>query len=795
MASLPPPFEKLTSSAKELFPIDQNYVFLAGAGISMEPPTNMPSAIQMVQELFSLVLPDEEISKFQKLKTMRFELAVELFQKVIDIDLNFLDYMEEVKIPNLIHNFLSRFILKGNVVITTNFDYLLEYSMKKLIPETKHGKIHVMITKQDFSEATARPETLQHFYNLIKIHGSKHNIITSENTQDSLVATVSTLGRDRDEGKIFAIEPYKKEILYSLLKNHTLVVMGYSGNDDFDISPVLKEIPYISRLIWIEHTDTEEVEYYRILKNEKSPQEIRKFHQFLFELRNSQNFDIILIKSNTKFFIQNNLWSIFHPEILPKSDDNSAPHESQDFKDFISSIYTSIPTPQKYLFATELYYKIGDFDSAERCAKRGLVTASKSNALAAKSTFFNYLGLINQIEGSYQKALDYYSRALQIDEQLRNAASEASLLNNIGGLCLILSNYDEALKNYELSLRISDELGNKQGKISSLNNIGNLYENMTQLKKALNYYNLALEISEEIGDLERRAVLYNNIGRILSTSDTNAALLHYKKALKLTELLGDLQGQNVLHNNIGRILAEKGDLETAISMFKKSIVIAEKLGDNSKKAGALSNLGSMALAKKDTDQALHYFKQASELENEYGNAHLAGIYYNNIAMIYQQTGKLEKAIEIYKIALQKFESISATSHIALLLSKLGDCYFLRKRYSESLNYYLKSRKLYSSPVLNELKNLAAVTSSLGRNYEVLGNLEESLRSYEDALEIDEELGDIANIAVDYFNIGKLQQTQDHLPVAIDNLRKALDLFTQLGMAEQVESIKQLLNTL
>ncbi len=76
-----------------------------------------------------------------------------------------------------------------------------------------------------------------------------------------------------------------------------------------------------------------------------------------------------------------------------------------------------------------------------------------------------------------------------------------------------------------------------------------------------------------------------------------------------------------------------------------------------------------------------------------------------------------------------------------------------------------------------------------------GKHEEALQCYEEALEIDENLGDPASLAIDYFNIGKIQQTQNHLPIAVENLRKSLDLFTQLGMTEQVKSIKQLLNTL
>ncbi len=790
------PVKKLNVPISELFPIDENYTFLAGAGISIDSPTNMPSAIQMVNDLLTLVSPEEELSSILNLKTLRFELAVEIIQNVVDMDLQFFDYMEHVKSPNLIHHFLSRKIVKGSNVITTNFDYSIEYALKELISEDKQNKIRILITKEDFLEASQKPEILDHTYNLVKIHGSKRNIITQENTQESLVATIGALGRDREEGKTFAIEPYKKDVLYSLLKDTTLVILGYSGNDDFDITPLLSEVPFISRLIWIDHTQQNMLECLRITGNSS---EIGKDEdsiiQFLAKLGDNQEFERILIRGNTKGLIKDYLWSIFHTDTPLGIELKEKEYPKLGFNQYIFSLYGNLTNLQKYHFASELYYKLKLIPSAIRCATRGLVTANSINAMTAKSTFFNYLGLTHQIQGDYEKSLNFYSRALIIDEELGNFYSQASLLNNIGSIYSILGEYDKAVARYELSLRISDELGNMHGKITSLNNIGNIYENQTQYKKALNYYSTALEICEQIGDLERKAVLHNNIGKILNSEDPNTAILHYKNALKITKLLGDLQGQNIIINNIGRILAENGDLKTAISMFKTSIEIAERLGDNSKKAGALSNLGSMALANNDTDQALHYFEEASKLEEKQGNPHLVGIYHNNIGMIYQKTNQIHKAIEAYKVALQKFESIDAKSNIALVLSKIGDCYMAHKRFSESLKYYLAAKNIYTSPDIGELENLAAITSNLGKSYEMLGNHEEALRCYEEALEIDEKLEHPINRALDYFNIGRMQKTQNHLPIALDNLRKSLDLFTQLGMKEQVESIKRLLNTL
>ena len=786
-------YERLEVPLNTLFPINQKYAFLVGAGISMAPPSNMPSAIQMVKLLLSFLVPEEEIKNILKMDTLRFELIVELIQNVIDLDLKFLDYLDSVKIPNLLHYFLSRLILKGNSVITTNFDYLLEYALKEIVPSNKHDKLQVIITKRDFIHASSNPESLQHSYNFVKIHGSKRNIFTNTITQDSVVATLSALGRDRTGEEVFAIEPYKKGVIYTLLKDHTLIVCGYSGNDDFDISPVLYELPFLSRIIWIEHTNGGELEIFRFLENSSEEENIKSHVvQFLSKLKNKHGYETILIRTNTQSLIRDHLWSIFHSEVSPESIITQSVIQTPLFSEFISTLYGSVSKLQKYHFATELYFKLKDIPSTIRCAGRGLLNANSVKATGAKSTFYNFLGLTHQIQGEYVKSLDFYSRSLMIDQKSGNITSQSSLLNNIGTIYAHLGNYEKSILNYELALRICEEIGDIRGKVTCLNNLGQIYENRNLNQKAKEYYISALELSEE---LDQKAMLHNNIGKILVSEDSNNAILHYKKALKIAELLGDLQGENILYNNIGRVLNEKGDFDSALTMFKKSITVAEKIGDISKKAGALSNVGSVYLAQKKWEQALVYFQEALHLEEKMGNPHLTGIYYNNAGMIYQQTGQIDKAIEMYKSSLQKFESIGAMSDVALILSKLADCYLIRKRYNESIEFFLHARKIYKTPELQDQKNLASVSSNLGRIYEILGNHEEALRYYEEAMKIDEFLGDQRNLAVDFFNIGKLQKTQEHLPIAIETLQKALDLFGQLGMQEQVNSIKQLLNTL
>ena len=260
--SIASPEEKL----KEIIPTNQKLTFLVGAGISMDKPSLIPSALGFVDTLIRLGAPDEEVDNILSLEGLRYELIVELIQQNFDPDLKMMDYIDLFTEPNMIHYFMANSIKNGSCVITTNFDYLIEYALIKIVEEKT--QIVPIITKEDFLKYRNPLDLIKAGkFPLLKIHGSNKNIITCTETKATLITTLSSLGREREEGETFAIESYKKSALFNCMKNSTLIIMGYSGSDDFDIGPTLKQLHGVSKIIWLNHTWSEELE---ILKFEDS---------------------------------------------------------------------------------------------------------------------------------------------------------------------------------------------------------------------------------------------------------------------------------------------------------------------------------------------------------------------------------------------------------------------------------------------------------------------------------------------------------------------------------------------
>ena len=791
-------FKEYEENIEALFPPKSRYTFLVGAGISMDPPTNMPSARQIVRNLLELCAPPEEVENLLSLDMLRFELVVEKIQDIFDEDLKFLDYLEYVTEPNIIHLFLSNAITRGNYVVTTNFDYLIEQALMRVLGANWHQDIIPVISKEDFI-FYQDPKNLINSskYPLYKIHGSKYDIITGKDTRESLITTMSALGKDREGGETFAIEPYKKPAVFNLMNERTLVVMGYSGSDDFDIGPALREMPFLNRLIWIDHSQKDQIEIIKMKKKEKLIFSENQSHleQLLEEISFSGDFEVILIKTNTSKFIHTNLWKIFLP-YLPVNEINLRESEKKipKFSEWVKSLYEDVPSIEKYKFACQLFYYLKELKATKRCSEKGILLAEETNDITSKSYFLNFLGMINQITGNYERALKNYENAFQIDESLKDIAGKATDLNNIGSIFLTLGKYDEALENYYQALEIVDGLGDLSRKAACKNNIGRLHEIRNELDLALNNYLEAVKITEEVGDLSRKTALLNNIGMIYKNRDEyNTSLEYYNEALRISDLLGDLYGKVILLNNIGRVYDEYKNYGKALEKYNEAVQIAEQLGDLSEKAGSLNNIGSVYLAQGSSDMALEKYREALHIEERLGDPLMQVIYLNNMGTIHNNRAEYDLALEKYSKALSIVGNIGDLSKKALFLTKIASIKMIREEYWAALEKYENAILIFEE--LGELSNKAASLSNIGKIYEKFGSHNKAIEAYEESFQIDERIGDSMGKASDLYNLGRLHELHGEYRRALQNFEESSKIFTQLAQKQYVNVIKQKISTL
>jgi tetratricopeptide (TPR) repeat protein len=682
MDTFPSNFIPVTEPFEKLFDKNEKYTFLAGAGISIDPPSNIPSARTMVKQLLNIFAVPEDVDELLKIDLLRYEMIVEQIQNFFDKDLKFLDYFELVKYPNIIHYFLASMIRLGQYVVTTNFDYMIEraFLLSVLQENSKDNilkriqesnQLLAIITKKDFITYSNLENILKEKkHSIVKIHGSKKNIITQADTKESLVTTISALGKEREEGKTFAIEQYKKPLMTQIMDGRILVVIGYSGSDDFDISPLLKEFKNLKILIWVEHSTQPNIQTitYRIQPQQNIELELKNLtgsKKLLTELRNTVSYPIFFIHGNTADLISTSLIQIFSMQIeREKIISQAQVEEILSFEAWIHSIYKSVSEIEKYKMTAEIFRLISHPEQQLKTSKKGLEISKDSHDKKAISYFLNNIGLVYSSRGEYENALKNYTEAIKIDEELGDLYQKTIKINNIGVVYRAIGDYKTALIKFAEAMKIDEKLGNFSGMATYLTNIGGIYRTQGDYANAMKFYTEAVRIEEKLGDLNGKASILNNIGDIYSKQGDYAnALMKYTETLKIVEQLGDLEGKTIALNNIGLVYHEKRDSVNSIKYYFEALKIAIQLGNISVKAIILNNLGGLCDIVGDYKNSLIFYTEAVKVNEQLGDQSGKATLLNNLGAVFEKQKDFDSALKNYNESLKIFEKLGENTNV------------------------------------------------------------------------------------------------------------------------------------
>src|SRR5262249_14728882 len=119
------------------------------------------------------------------------------------------------------------------------------------------------------------------------------------------------------------------------------------------------------------------------------------------------------------------------------------------------------------------------------------------------------VGLIYSVLGQNKKALDYYERALAVTDE-SDPAGLATLLGNLGGLSLRLGQADAAIRYFTRSQEIEGTRGDRKGYSMALDGLAQAYSYIRQFDRALQYQLKALAVMEPTGNLREIARILNN---------------------------------------------------------------------------------------------------------------------------------------------------------------------------------------------------------------------------------------------------------------------------------------------
>ncbi|MGA1839050.1 MAG: tetratricopeptide repeat protein [bacterium] len=280
------------------------------------------------------------------------------------------------------------------------------------------------------------------------------------------------------------------------------------------------------------------------------------------------------------------------------------------------------------------------------------------------------LGIIEQGQGEYEKALSMYEEARKIAERIGDVAGVSASYHNIGAIYQDRGDYDKALSMFEESRKIKERIGDVAGLSKSYHHIGVIYQDRGDYDKALSMFEESRKIAERIGDVAGVSKSYHQIGRIYQyRGDYDKALSMFEESRKIKERIGDVAGVSNSFHQIGIIYQVRGDYDKAFSMYEESRKIFERIGDVAGVSASYHQIGRIYQYRGDYDKALSMFEESRKIKERIGDVAGLAFSYGQMGVLFEEKENYEAALE-YTLKAFSIVSQIGSSHIQLAVTQL-----------------------------------------------------------------------------------------------------------------------------
>jgi len=713
--------------------------FFVGAGISNDPPSNLPLFGKLNEQLIRLttgeVLSEEEYEDLSikirpevVLQILRETLSKQLMYDLLTFIRNIMAKAE----PNHYHFFLAQALKQGYCVFTTNYDNLIEKACEK-IGLNVEGEGRKCYTDKHFTqfveEYLKRVKKVGGF--LFKLHGSIEDI-------QSILDTLTEVGKGLSESK--------KEVLQYFSQNFNFVFMGYSCRDDFDIFPELLKMPSERGICWFCYVKEGldiiifskriiELEY----KQEKNkPLGVSKnwetinVNELLLSRRNS-----IKVICNPSEFVRR-MAKVFHECKFTERDIL----EDGEIKKQFASLVKNIDEYHKYLIAGRLFHYLEIFDKAEKYFKKAenLTQKEEEKAIAQKwqaDTYYRWETYQKAVKILTQKTLPYYERIVDtfgIVQVSIDVANNLRRLRDFPDALKYLERAKDLLERNREEFKEKEQFNLEYGKCLNILGLtlmgeGDSRKDLQKIQKGLEFCERSREIREFTGDKISVADSENAIGLILCIIAGHLKRSNRERAIQL--IMSDLE---IVMNG----LTLKGG---ALKYLKGALDKKERTGDY---RGSQLFLRNLALShdllgelipeeyKKHFLQAAEYLKEVLDYMERMPNPPLDRYLDTQfwLGTEYKKAECYRDAVEVLKTVAEWRDKIKDWHNKARALNELKECYEKMNEKENCIKCCDEIKKIYESVLedANKLEEIKKIEIKFRNAIEkILPNTENMLR--------------------------------------------------------------------
>ncbi|SJL31545.1 hypothetical protein PGIN_84-3_01549 [Porphyromonas gingivalis] len=686
------------------------FCFLIGAGASISSgiPSGAKLAWNWLQQIkedcdgedfedwkIEIKMPDQHIE--ERVGEFYPEIYEKRFGHAPETGYDYIRGLMEGREPSLGYLILANIMVreKHNVVITTNFDNLLEDAIRTYTKEKPFIAGHEALADY-VPKRSDRPI-------ILKLH------------RDLFLQPFS------DQLNTDILQAAWESILGKFLSDYHLIVLGYGGNDGSLMNYLLK-LKNRKPIYWcVRNADkatskslwnTLSPKAKRLLKNDGYLVPIDDFDRFMYDCYAALGYKFL--EGIEKIEKPKSIHEILKPNYariesiqtqlrqLSQTEEELSKESFQSIKSFLPDSWMWIlkANQEKDIEKKDKIYRegiakypqdanlLGDYanflcdirhayDQAESYYKKAL-EADPNHA----NNLGNYALFLQDIRHAYDQAEGYYKRALEADPK------DATALGNYAVFLKDIRHaYDQAEVYYKRALEADPNHANTLGNYASfLHTIRHAYD------QAESYYKKALEADpNHANTLGNYALFLHTIRHAYDQAE-----VYYKRALE-----ADPNHANTLGNYASFLHTIRHDYDQAESYYKRA------LEADPKDATALGNYAVFLKdIRHDYDQAEVYYKQALEADPNHANA------LGNYALFLQDIRHdYDQAESYYKQALAADPKKANT-----LGNYASFLHTIRHAYDQAETYY--KRALEADPNhANILGNYALFLQDIRHDYD------------------------------------------------------------------------------
>lgn len=219
--------------------------------------------------------------------------------------------------------------------------------------------------------------------------------------------------------------------------------------------------------------------------------------------------------------------------------------------------------------------------------------------------------------GDFMNAQKHYIAASEHYTSLNDRDGLGNALCGLGIVHGSLKDYTQALVYFERALTECEAAGNKTRTANCIGNIGSVYHYLENYIKAEAYFHKALEMHEQLNEKPGIANMLNGLAGIkVYTGKFNEAMVYLNKYMELATALENNHGIATGLMNYGIMYYRKSDYGQAISYLEKAILHADSTKVRSVKFDIHKNLADVYTDMGKSEKALEHYKHYFAIEKE-----------------------------------------------------------------------------------------------------------------------------------------------------------------------------------